>query len=201
MASSHTKLWTKDFVLGTGVNFLLMVNYYGLMVVVANYAMRLYDAPASLAGLAASIFIIGTLVARIATGRILDRIGRKRMLVIGAALEVAFSALYLAGMDFGMLFVLRFLHGFAFGACSTSIGTIVTALVPDDRKGEGVGYYMLSVTLGAAVGPFLGMYLTQTAGAETLFVVAAIAAALGLLAATQLKVPELRDEQIGRAHV
>ena len=51
-----------------------------------------------------------------------------------------------------MLFVLRFLHGFAFGACSTSIGTIVTALVPDDRKGEGVGYYMLSVTLGAAVG-------------------------------------------------
>ena len=109
------------------------------MVVVANYAMRLYDAPASLAGLAASIFIIGTLVARIATGRILDRIGRKRMLVIGAALEVAFSALYLAGMDFGMLFVLRFLHGFAFGACSTSIGTIVTALVPDDRKGEGRG--------------------------------------------------------------
>lgn len=199
MASSHAKLWTKDFVLGTGVNFLLMVNYYGLMVVVANYAMRLYDAPASLAGLAASIFIIGTLVARIATGRILDRIGRKRMLVIGAALEVAFSALYLAGLDFGMLFVLRFLHGFAFGACSTSIGTIVTALVPDDRKGEGVGYYMLSVTLGAAVGPFLGMYLTQTAGAETLFVVAAIAAALGLLAATQLKVPELRDERMEAA--
>ena len=102
-------------------------------------------------------------------------------------------------MDFGMLFVLRFLHGFAFGACSTSIGTIVTALVPDDRKGEGVGYYMLSVTLGAAVGPFLGMYLTQTAGAETLFVVAAIAAALGLLAATQLKVPELRDERMEAA--
>lgn len=195
MAPSHAKLWTKDFVLGTGVNFLLMVNYYGLMVVVASYAMRLYDAPAALAGLAASIFIIGTLVARIVTGRFLDRIGRKRMLVIGAALEVAFSALYLAGMGFGMLFALRFLHGFAFGACSTAIGTIVTALVPDDRKGEGVGYYMLSVTLGAAVGPFLGMFLTQTAGAETLFIVAAAAAALGLLAATQLRVPELRDER------
>ena len=53
----------------------------------------------------------------------------------------------------------------------TAIGTIVTALVPDNRKGEGVGYYMLSVTLGAAIGPFLGMFLTQNAGFQTLFLV------------------------------
>ena len=57
-------------------------------------------------------------------------------------LEVAFSALYLAGLGLWLLFALRLLHGIAFGTCSTAIGTIVTALVPDNRKGEGVGYYM-----------------------------------------------------------
>ncbi|MFR1639595.1 MAG: MFS transporter [Eggerthellaceae bacterium] len=104
MPTSSTKLWTKDFVLGTAVNFLIVVNYYALMVVSANYAMQTYGAPAALAGLAASIFIIGTLAARIISGRIMDRLGRKRLLVAGAVLEVVFSALYLSGLDFGMLF-------------------------------------------------------------------------------------------------
>ena len=55
--AAQARLWTKDFTLGTAVNFLLMVNYYGLMVVVADYAMKTYDAPAATAGLAASIFL------------------------------------------------------------------------------------------------------------------------------------------------
>ena len=58
-AIAREKLWTRDFVFGTAVNFLIMVNYYGLMVVVADYAMKTYDAPAATAGLAASIFVIG----------------------------------------------------------------------------------------------------------------------------------------------
>ena len=45
-------LWTKDFTLGTLVNFLLMVNYYGLMVVIADYAMKTYHASVSYTHLA-----------------------------------------------------------------------------------------------------------------------------------------------------
>ena len=188
MASA--KLWTKDFTLGTAVNFLLMVNYYGLMVVVADYAMKTYHAPAAAAGLAASIFIIGALAARLISGRIMDKIGRKRLLVAGAVGEVAFSVMYLMGPAFAPLFAIRLLHGFAYGMCSTVIGTIVTSLVPNSRKGEGVGYYMLSVTLGAAIGPFLGMFLTQNAGFHLLFIVTATVAALSLGAAALLKAPE-----------
>lgn len=191
VSAAREKLWTKDFTFGTTVNFLLMVNYYGLMVVVADYAMKTYDAPAATAGLAASIFIIGALIARLVSGRIMDRVGRKRLLVIGALFEVVFSALYLVGVGFWLLFALRLLHGIAYGMCSTTIGTIVTALVPDSRKGEGVGYYMLSVTLGAAIGPFLGMFLTQNAGFHVLFIVTAVVAGLCLLAAAQLRVPEV----------
>ena len=69
----------------------------------------------------------------------------------------------------------------------------MTALVPDSRKGEGVGYYMLSVTLGAAIGPFLGMFLTQNAGYRVLFVVTAAVAVLCLAVAAALKAPEASD--------
>ena len=186
------KLWTKDFVLGTLVNFLLMVNYYSLMVVITSYSMKVYDAPASAAGLAASIFIIGALIARIIAGSIMDKVGRKRILLAGIVVEVVCSALYLAGIGFAPLFALRFVHGFAYGSCSTTIGTVVTAVVPAKRKGEGVGYYMLSTTLGAAIGPFLGMFLSQNVGYTQLFIVAAAVAVVGLAFIASLKVPEAK---------
>lgn len=185
------RLWTKDFLLGTLINFLLMVNYYSLMVVITSYSMKVYDAPASAAGLAASIFIIGALVARIIAGSVMDRVGRKRMLLVGIVVEVVCSALYLLGIGFAPLFVLRFAHGFSYGCCSTTIGTVVTALVPAKRKGEGVGYYMLSTTLGAAIGPFLGMFLSQNVGYTVLFVTAAAVAVVGLLFIVSLRVPEV----------
>lgn len=188
---SNDRLWTKDFLLGTGVNFFLMLNYYSLMVVITDYAMKTYAAPASAAGLAASIFIIGALIARIISGALMDRIGRKHVLVGGIVIEVACSALYLLGIGFLPLFALRLVHGFAYGCCSTTIGTVVTALVPAKRKGEGVGYYMLSTTLGAAVGPFLGMILSQHVGYTALFATAAIVAVVGMLAIISLKVPEI----------
>ena len=191
-AGASDKLWTKDFLLGTMINFLLMVNYYSLMVVITNYSMKVYDAPASAAGLAASIFIIGALVARIIAGSVMDRVGRKRILLAGIAVEVACSALYLLDIGFLPLFALRLAHGFAYGCCSTTIGTVVTALVPANRKGEGVGYYMLSTTLGAAIGPFLGMFLSQNVGYLVLFGTAAAVAVVGLAAIASLKVPEMR---------
>ena len=184
------RLWTRNFILGTAINFLLMVNYYSLMVVIADYSMKTYFAPASTAGLAASVFIIGALIARLISGRVMDKIGRKRLLFLGVIGEVVFSVLYVLNLGFAPLFAIRLFHGLAYGMCSTTIGTVVTSIVPSSRKGEGVGYYMLSVTLGAAVGPFLGMFLTQNAGFHLLFIVAAAVAGLCLLSTLLLKTPD-----------
>ena len=191
---AREKLWTKDFVLGAGVNFAIMANYYSLMVVVADYAMKQYGASAAVAGLAASIFIIGALVSRVVVGYIMDRVGRKRLLLIVSTLEVLFSAAYFLGLNIGVLFVLRFCHGFCYGAGSTTVGTVVTSIVPNSRKGEGIGYYMLSVTVGAAIGPFLGMFLTQVAGYELLFGAATFIAVGNLVSVILLKVPEQKPQ-------
>lgn len=195
---STDRLWTKNFIAGTLVNFLLMVNYYVLMVVITDYSMKTYEVSASTAGLSASIFIIGALIARMISGGIIERVGRKRLLVIGAVFEVVFSVLYLHGGELEVLFLVRIFHGFAYGTCSTAIGTIVTSIVPADRKGEGVGYYMLSVTLGAAIGPFLGMLLTQNSGFHTIFYVSVGAAILCLMAAIILKVPSTAEKKTAR---
>ncbi len=185
----HPKLWTRDFVLGTVVNFVLCANYFMLMVVMTSYALDVYHAPASLAGFCASIFIVGTLVARFTTATVMARFGQKRTLVVGAAAEIALTALYFLGASLPLLLTVRFVHGFAYGTCSTAIATIVTAMVPPERKGEGIGYYMLSVTLGAALGPFTGIFLSNNFGFGTLFAIAMVVAAVSVPCALTLSRP------------
>lgn len=185
----HPKLWTRDFVLGTVVNFVLCANYFMLMVVMTSYALDVYHAPASLAGFCASIFIVGTLVARFTTATVMARFGQKCTLVVGAAAEIALTALYFLGASLPLLLTVRFVHGFAYGTCSTAIATIVTAMVPPERKGEGIGYYMLSVTLGAALGPFTGIFLSNNFGFGTLFAIAMVVAAVSVPCALTLSRP------------
>lgn len=185
----ETRLWTKNFIVGTLINFFLLLNYYLLMVVITDYSIKEYGASPSSAGLSASIFVIGALIARFFAGSLLEYIGRKKMLLLGATLELLMSGLYFIAGGLGVLFFIRILHGVSYGVSSTAIGTIVTDIIPHKRQGEGIGYYMLSVTLGAAIGPFFGMYLIGHGGFPLIFVTCTITAALCLLSAVILRVP------------
>lgn len=59
------RLWTRDFLLVSGVNFLLTLVFYLLIVLASGYAMRKYGASPSEAGLVAGIFIVGALAGRL----------------------------------------------------------------------------------------------------------------------------------------
>ncbi len=184
------KLWTRDFILGTLTNFVISANYFMLMVVMTAYAMTVYQAPASLAAFCASVFVIGTLVARFTSALLLERVALKTLLVIGTLLEATLTALYFLHGALGLLIVVRFTHGFAFGTCSTVVTTLVTSMVPIERKGEGIGYFMLSVTLGAAIGPFAGIFISNNLGYPTLFAIATAIACISLPLALAIRVPK-----------
>ena len=85
----HEKLWTKEFILDTLVNFLIYIIYYMLMVIIASEAIKTLNASMSEAGLASGIFILGTLLARMAAGRSIELYGRKFMLYAGIVFYLA----------------------------------------------------------------------------------------------------------------
>jgi MFS family permease len=62
-----------------------------------------------------------------------------------------------------MLLLVRMLNGAAMGIAGTATGTIVARIVPDERRGEGIGYYNLSLTIAFAAGPFAGMLISRYA--------------------------------------
>lgn len=192
------KLWTKDFLIIALVNFFVALNFYLLMVVISVYAMDYFDSLPSEAGLAASIFVIGALIARFFSGRWIERIGRKKMLYMGVISSLVMTVLYFGVNSIMFLFVVRFLHGAAFGITSTAAGTIVANIIPKERCGEGLGYYMLGVTLATAIGPFIGMFISQHGSFNMIFVACAISAAFSLVSTLFLYVPEmeLTEEQL-----
>ena len=57
---------------------------------------------------------------------------------------------------------------FAYGITSTATSTIVAAIIPMSRRGEGINYYGLSTSLAAAVGPFLGILMLHSLWPMTL---------------------------------
>lgn len=195
---NQSKLWTKNFLAGTFTNFFLMMNYYLLVVIITLYAMETFGASPSEAGLASGIFIIGTLFARLFCGRWIELAGRRKMLMTGAILCLIITLIYFRINSILLLYVVRFLHGIAYGIASTAIGTIVTNIIPKDRQGEGIGYYMLSLTLASAIGPFLGMFIIQHGSFRLIFVVCTISAVISLANAFLLTVPEVKltNEQL-----
>lgn len=66
--NAKARLWTRDFVAVTLANFFLMINYFMLIVVMADYAMTTFDTSPALAGAASGMFIVGALVARLFAG-------------------------------------------------------------------------------------------------------------------------------------
>lgn len=191
MNHPRSKLWTKDFVIVSSVNFFLTLIFYLLMVTIAVFAVNQYGATTSQAGLVTGIFIIGTLIGRLYIGRAIDTIGRKKTLYIGLIFFTLTTLLYFLQLGITFLLINRFIHGVALGMASTATGTIVAQIIPATRKGEGIGYYSMSATLATAVGPFIGLFMMQQVTFQTIFFFCLALGVFTFITAFFLYVPQI----------
>lgn len=175
-----SRLWTKEFVINALINFFVAVNFYLLMVIVSDYAIKEFGSAPSEAGFAASIFIIGALVVRLFAGKLLVHIGYKETLALGVITGLVMTLFYYGVDNVFLLYVVRFWHGASFGITTTASATIVADIVPRNRSGEGIAYYSLSQILATAIGPFLGMFISQHGSYNMMFTVCAIASAISI---------------------
>src|SRR5699024_367372 len=130
----YDKLWSKDFIFITITNFLMYLIHYTLIVTVTIFTIDKYHASESMCGLAAGIFIICMLFRRLASGRVIDSLQPKKVLLFSVTFSIITVALYFAINSLLILMLLRLLHGIAFGLSSTAKGTISSSIIPDKRK-------------------------------------------------------------------
>ncbi|KZE39913.1 multidrug MFS transporter [Bhargavaea cecembensis] len=186
---SH-KLWTKDFIFASLINFFLIIVMYLLMVTIGPFAADRFQADAGTAGLVSGSYIIGALMARFVAGPLVEKIGNKKVLLAGTLLYVISGATYFFAFNLPLLVLIRFVHGMGMGVGSTATGSIVARVLPPDRRGEGIGYYSLSSVLGAALGPFLGILLAKHLPFTMLFLFCTILALASFILAITIKADE-----------
>lgn len=195
------KVFTRDFVFDTFLTFFCSLNYFALLINIVGFSSSEFGASSAEAGMAAGIYVIGGLLARVLIGKYIELVGRKRMLIIGVAFALAMSVVYFAVTSLTMLYIVRLLHGMSYGVVSSCTSDIVSKLLPEGRRGEGLGYYYLSITAASAIGPLLGMTLGTIGNYDLVFSVGVITYSLALVCALLLHVPEetLTEEQVRQA--
>lgn len=171
--------------------FLMAMGFYFLLPTMPVFAVKALGADISQVGYIIGIYTLSAVAIRPLAGYALDTYGRKKVFLWAMGFFTFFMISYYLAFSLALLFLLRLLHGFAWGVTTTGGGTIAADLLPPARRGEGIGYFGLTMTLAMALGPMLGLWLMGDSQYATLFFAAGLLAALALLTATMVRHPEL----------
>ena len=199
MMTRKESLFTKDFLLVAAITLCSSLNYFTILINITAFAITSFGATTAEAGVSAGLYVIGGLASRLLLGKYVELVGRKRMLIIALTGALLMSFTYFFVSTLYMLYAIRLLHGMTYGVASTCTSDIIARIVPPSRRGEGLGYYALSITVSTAVGPLLGM--TLSSDYDMVFTVGLVMYTMALLFAFLTKVPEetLTKEQIREA--
>jgi MFS family permease len=137
----------------------------------------------TMAGLVLGIFTVSAVLIRPFTGKLLDTHGRKIILIAGLVIFFVSVIGYNWAPTLIILLVLRFIHGFGWGAASTATGTIAADIIPKSRLGEGMGYYGLAGTIAMALAPLVGLTIIARYSFTVLFAFSATLVVLAMLVA------------------
>ncbi len=182
-------LWTRNFLTVSAANFLLFFSFYQLLPILPLYIIEKFQTDNATAGIIISLYTIGALSCRPFAGFLVDTLSRKPLYFWTF---FGFTLCFLGYKTVGLLpllAIIRFSHGLFFGISSTASNTVAIDALPSSRRGEGIGYFGISVNLAFATGPMTGMFLYEAFGDSIVFVTSIILCVIGLILVQTLKIP------------
>ncbi|HEU5429328.1 MAG TPA: MFS transporter, partial [Actinocrinis sp.] len=130
-------------------------------------------------------------------GILADRLGRKRILMLGMVLFGVTSVLCAYAGSPGELIAARAAMGFAGAAIMPSTLAVIANVFPRHEQGKAIGVWAGSVGLAVAIGPVVGGALLDSFWWGSVFLINVPIVIIGLIAMT-LIVPESRNPHPGK---
>ena len=183
------RLWTKDFLVVSSINFLITLIFYSLMVTIAVYAVDEFNASDEPSRTCYGYFYYRDIIWTVIYRTIYRFDWSQENLVYWFTLFYVNAILYFVNFGLTFLLINRLIHGIAIGVASTATGTIVAQTIPATRRGEGIGYYSMSATLATAIGPFIGLFMSQHTSYQMIFIFCLGLGVISLLIAFFLHIP------------
>lgn len=174
------RLWTKSFILITLSMFFLFTSFYMLYPTMPLYILEIGGNETHV-GLAMGAFMLSAVLFRPFVGALLDRFGRKSFIIWGLLLFSITMISYEIATGIVALMILRVIHGLSWGISTTAVLTTVTDLIPTKRRGEGLGWSGMAMTVAMGIGPMIGVWLVDGLSFQFLFLVGTILALISLV--------------------
>src|SRR6516164_11801595 len=146
--------------------FCALTSFYLLLSVTPMYAAAVGAGSAG-AGLVTSVLLLGTVAAELAAPILMRRYGHWALLVTGALLLGLPALALLPGGSLVMIVAVSVVRGFGFGLCTVMTGTLTAALLPPERRGEGLGLFGVVATAPGIVALPAGVWLADHLGMAT----------------------------------
>lgn len=131
------------------------------------------------AGVVMGSFAVSALLTRSLFGRLGDRRGSRRIMIIGCLLSAIGMAALIPTTNIAMAIVARLVLGAAQAAMMTGSTSLAIELAPESRRGEAASYILVAFHLGLGVGPVLGEAIRSEATYDAVWTVLAITAVAG----------------------
>ncbi|WP_408871013.1 sugar porter family MFS transporter [Gluconobacter cerinus] len=109
-----------------------------------------------------SAIILGALIGCLGAGGISDRFGRRRTVMLAAALFLGGTALASAAQGVTVLIVSRLILGLAIGAASQIVPIYIAEISPPNRRGRLVVGFQLAVVSGVTISFLTGYFLRDS---------------------------------------
>ncbi|MGH9458847.1 MAG: MFS transporter [Thermoanaerobaculia bacterium] len=111
------------------------------------------------AGLFLAIYTYACAFSAPITGAVADHVGRRRLLRLAASGFVVFSLLYGLIDSLPILLAVAVVHGIVWSAILSSSAAIITEIIPESRRTEGIAYWGMASTAAVSIAPLVGLAL------------------------------------------
>jgi MFS family permease len=137
-------------------------------------------------GVVVGAFAITAAIGRPLGGRLADATSRRRVLIIGLLTASAGGAMLFLPLGVPGLVFARLVVGFGDGWIFTAGVSWIVDLTPEERRGQVIGIFGISVWGGIAIGTVVGQALYSVAGYDWVWAFATVAPLVGLLVASRI---------------
>jgi MFS family permease len=157
-SSDRARVYTPRFFLMCAFTFTVFLSAFQLFPTAPFHVLDLGGSTFA-SGLFLGLLTYSSAITAPITGALGDRIGSRRALLVCSLVIAGFTAIYAVVPSYRVLLALVCVHGFFWSGLLSNSGSYMTAMLPPERRAEGIGYWGLSTVAAIAVAPALGFWL------------------------------------------
>ena len=190
------KIWNRRFILLFITNLLVLAAFYASIPIIPIYCQEI-GITGSKIGIVLTAMSVATILLRPVAGYLLDNFNRYRVYLLFLALFCLSFPAFIVFPIFGVLILIRLYMGAVYSVCASATMTLAGDVLPLAKITEGISRFAFTVSIGMAVGPYVGIqvqnYMSSKASFLTIFAITVVA--LICVSCCKIKYPKVERKK------